>query len=370
MKNFSLGRAFFIASLFCAASAARALPSRPLDMEADIRLMRAARAAFRSNDFGEAFKLSEQAKIERKKTIKWQRETLVNSFKSKEVKKAKGVLSDIIPILEEREEYDAIGIIKRFVQTVSPEKIKDSSEALLECIDERSSYPEADWLIARVYKLEGDYDLARQYLTQAWRDSAVLDVPAERSDILYDLAEIARIQGDMDNFEKDLLLIVDGDSGFNRPEAKRAMLARITANQKGDMEKFFTMFRCDDYYSIKAYRYLSEFYEREGEGMKSLACAALGALAGFTKIHEAIKASDPEYEYTRFALFLDEAASREEIVEWGDDEKIWRLFNELAAKAREQGGDAFSFELLSALSESSPSEKFRKQAAEAMLASR
>lgn len=341
------------------------LPSSQLSVNSeDMRLLREGNTAYRANDFGKALEYAEQAKHERRKIIKLQYAMVNNSFKAGEVKRAHGVLTDIIPILREREEYEVIDIIVSYQRRLPASYLKDSADNLTAFLEKNDAFPEADLLIGRVYRLEGEYSLARQYLLTAWQNASLLDISDEQYLILYELAELCALEGDMDGYEKNLLLILKDTEGFNNEGLKSALLSRIRGGRQDDMEKFFLLFRCDDSQSIRAYGLLADYYSEVGQKDKSLVTSALSVLTGFTKIFDTVKARDPEFEYKGVKSLFDKMTEYPDMMDWAEEGRMWHEFNEFAVRVSTEGGKYFAEELLRILSQSTPAPYWREQAAQ------
>lgn len=343
---------------------AAALVLQTTDMPQDMRFLREAKTSFRANEFGKALEYAERAKYERKRIIKWQYNTVNSSFKAGEVKRAHGILTDIIPILQEREEYDAINIIELYQRKLPASYLKDSADNLVDFLSNCDAFPEADLLIGRVYRLEGEYSLSRQYLLFAWQNARLLDIQDDKYIILYELADLCSLEGDMDGYEKNLLLVLKDSSGFNNEGLKKGLISRIRGGKKEDLEKFFLLFRCDDYRSIKAYGLLSDYYQEVGEKNKALVTSALGVLTGFTKLYDTICSRDPEFEYNGLLSLFDKMTEYADIMEWAEEESIWHIFNEFAMRVSGDGDARFAVELLEILCNGATEEYWRRQAAE------
>ena len=356
---------FIVSVCICFFAAADEKPKKPSYPDNDIRLLRSARETFRAGSCGEALKLAVQAEIERKKQVAWEIYTLQNSFKSSEVKKAADVLSAIIPVLEKRQEYDSLEIIRRYESKLSPSYFSDSASNLIEYIRKRNAFPEADWIIGNVYKYEGEYNLAKEYLLSAWRNAPLLDVSDEQYDILYSLADIAYLDNDKENYEADLLLILSDDRYFRNVDLNDAMMLTIRNQKAGSMEKFFNLFRSDDYRSISAYFKLADFYAADNKD-KALKASALGVLTGFTKMYTAVKQRDPEFEYTGVSSLFEEVSRYTGILDWAGENKIWSGFISFAQKVYEDGNTEFSKDLYTALAGYAPDDYCKKEAARAL----
>lgn len=355
--------AALLALSFNAAASGALSKASPIAAD-DMRLLREANTAYRANDFGKALECAEQAKYARKQIIHWQYTTVNNSFKAGEVKRAHGILTDIIPILKEREEYDAINIIVYYQRKLPASYLKDSADNLANFLANLDAFPEADLLIGRVYRLEGEYALSQQYLLTAWQNARLLDIQDEQYLILYELAELCSLKGDMDGYEKNLLLVLKDSPDFNNANLKGALLSRIRGGKAEDMEKFFLLFRCNSYQSIKAYGLLSDYYSEVGERSKSLVMSALGVLTGFTKIYDTILSRDPEFVYNGVVSLFEKMEEYSDIGEWAEEERIWHDFNEFSMRVNAQGGKYFATSLLTILSKYAPAGYWRAQAAE------
>jgi hypothetical protein len=352
---------FIISTCICFFAAADEKPKKPLYLNNSIRLFRDARDEYRSENYGEALRLADEAKIERKNQIIWEVYTLQNSFKSFEVKKAADKLSAIIPILEKRQEYDSLEIIRRYETKMSVSYFNDSASRLIDYISERKDFPEADCIIGNVYKYEGEYNLAKEYFISAWKDASLLDVHDEQYDILYSLADIAYIEEDNESYEADLLLILSDDRYFKNIDLNDAMMLIIRNKQAGSMEKFFKLFRSEDFRSIEAYFDLADYYSQSNKD-KALKACALGVLTSFTKMYMTVKQRDPEYEYTQLTSLFEEISKYQDILDWADKNKIWEGFIDFARNVYEDGNADFSKDLYAALAGYLPDEYCRNKA--------
>lgn len=180
----------FILTLFLSAEVFTATSENFRDFR---KLYLEAQIAFDAQDFGQALKLIELAKKMRKERIDWELMTLKNSFKPAEVKYAGDSLVTIKSVLSGKQDYDAINIIDSYLRFYGAERFADSARTLLAFIETQYPYPEADFMAGRIYRLEGEYAFAHKFYSQAYKDAAVLDVPDEKYDILYALADNARV---------------------------------------------------------------------------------------------------------------------------------------------------------------------------------
>ena len=132
----------------------------------DKRILEDAKDAYDNLDYSNALNLALKSKESRKDKVDWEIMTLENSFKPAEVKYVGDELSAIIPVLIERQDYDAIEIINRYFKIKEKDFYSDSAKKLLKYIKSNREFPEADFLIGNIYRLEGEYDFAKNIILQ------------------------------------------------------------------------------------------------------------------------------------------------------------------------------------------------------------
>ncbi len=328
----------------------------------DQRIFEDAEIAFEDSDFSLALKLAEKAIETRKNRVDWEVFTLENSFKPAEVKYAGDFLSASKGILKERQDYDALMIINRYEKKYGTQTFDDSKTKLIDFIKSKKPFPEADVLCGNIYKLEGEYALSFNFYETALKNADVLDIPAEKYNILYSLAEISSIQEKYDDYEKYLLLIIAQDSLYKDSAFIKAINKTISSTKSNALEKFFSLYRAQNYSLLQAYMNLAIYYNSKNALDKALNCSALCTLTGFTKIYEVVKKRNPEFEYKGLASVLKEAVLYEDIVDWGINNKVWQGFNEFAALAQKNNNPVFAVQLYSILKTYSPEEYWKNDA--------
>ena len=233
---------------------------------------------------------------------------------------------------------------------------------LLVYLENSKAFPEAHKLIGDIYKLEGEYQFAEEYYLMALDKADVLDIPDEKYEILYMLADISRLEGDLPKMEVRLLNILAEDKNFRDSALKRSMIGTISSNKKGSMEKFFNLYRADSYNCINAYNQLAEYYNDSQKPEKAMEFASLAAITSFTRIIEILYSRNSVYEYENLETFMQEASYYDDIIEWGSRNSAWRSFNILARYATQEGYKNFSTELLRVLARYTPETYWQRDA--------
>ena len=327
--------------------------------EESVKNYRLALESFDNKNYGDALKYSEFAILYRRQLIEKQIESLKTSLTSRQVQTAGDEIDSILEILIERKENVSVEIIDYYLKRKGIEYFDNSMQNLLTYLQESLLFPEAQKLIGDIYRLEGEYDFAETYYLLALENAAVLDIPEQKYEILYLLAEISRLKKDYDKMEVRLLNLLVEDKNFKDKNLISSMVRTIKSSKKGTMEKFFTLYRADSYIFIDAYNQLAEFYYKL---TKALEFACLSAITSFSKISEILEERNLDYEYSTFAKFLQEASFYDDVVEWGKSSSAWTSFNILAKYAKENGCKTFARELLVSLAQFSPVLYWQKDA--------
>ena len=318
--------------------------------------------AFDAQDYGKALKYSEEAILYRKQRIENQIESLKNSLSAKRVQAAGDRIDQVLSVLESRKEYETAGIINYYIKKKGSDYFENSINNLLVYLKNSSAFPEAHKLIGDIYKLEGEYQFAEEYYLMALDKADVLDIPDEKYDILYMLADISRLENDFPKMEVRLLNILAEDKNYRDAALKRSMNGTISADKDDSMEKFFNLYRADSYNSINAYNQLAEYYHDAGQMQKGLEFAALSSITTFSHINEILISRSSVYEYTDLASFMQEASMYSDIVEWGGRTSAWKSFNILCKYAAEAGYKKFSQSLLRVLARYAPEVYWQRDA--------
>lgn len=327
-----------------------------------IQAYRKALNYYENNDYGKALKYSEDAILYKKQKIETELEILETSLSSKAVKSAGDNINQILIILKERNEINTINIINHYLKIKGDDFFDNSISKMLEYLQGTKVYPEAQKLIGDIYKLEGEYDFAETYYQMALKNKEYLDIPNEKYDILYMLSDISRLKGDENQMEIRLLNILTDDKIYNDNAIKSAIWDTLKTNKKSTVEKLFTLYRADSFFSLSAYSNLSEYYHEKGEIDKTLLFSTLFAITSFTKIYETLKLRNFDYEYQNLETFFQEASFYPDIVKWGAENNIWKSFNILARYANEYGYNVFAQELLKILAQYSPERYWQQEA--------
>jgi tetratricopeptide (TPR) repeat protein len=262
----------------------------------------------------------------------------------------------------QKEDFDAIEIFNRYHKIKGTDFFENSAKKLLAFIKTQKDFPEADYLIGNIYKLEGEYNFAKKYYSSALKTSDILDIPSEKYNILYSLADLSLMDNDTKEYEKYLLLIIAHDSFYKDENMMSAMERTLKGTSSDTLERFFKLYRADNFNLLNAYISLSEYYQSKNHKQKSLHTSALGALTGFTKILSVVSNRNPEFKYTNLGVLFEEASLYPDIIEWGINNSVWMGFYQFAEQAQKNDYPIFAKQMYNVLKDYSPEEYWRDAA--------
>ena len=342
--------AFFVSVFFADINAASFSDSG----EASWKIFQRAEVEFDSGNYGRALELANSAKAARNDESLYDYQTIDTAISVRQVIRAGDSFSGVISVLSERDEKNAVNIINKYLEKYGIEYFSDSVQNMLSWIKERAVYPEADYLIGKIYQLEGEYDTALSFYEKARVNADYLDIPDQLTDVLYSMAYIARLKNNPENYEQLLLLIINNDSSFKNQILLSSLLRTVDSDSAANVDKFFLLYRSDNIRSVRALYLLSELYSSIGEEELALKYTALAAVETFTHIFDTICERESAYKYTTFADFLDKCSEHDDIIRWGQNNYAWEIFFMFAQRCDLRGKTAFAEKLYFDMAEKMP----------------
>ena len=327
-------------------------------------LLEQGKVAYEEREFGKALLLFRQARETRKTQVAAQYDYLFSALKAPQVRAAGDLISDVYRVLENRQDYEACAILDRIFLTHPPTYFDKSISALLAWFNKSGVYPECDYLIGKVYELEGELRQSRRFYQSAWEAREFLYIPDMRFEIIYSLAQISGLLKQYDDQEKYLLLILTEDPVYGTTNVESATLRAMihTIKNEQTVEKFFSLYRHHNDIALRAYIELTDIYTRAEEYDRAFRTALLGADIAVTYLSDTLKKLDFMYTYRDFSDLLLRIGANNEILQWTETKKIWEVFLQFADLLYRQGFVIQASDLYHKLAENCPSFTYAKEA--------
>ncbi len=283
-------------------------------------LLEQGKIAYEKREFGEAIRLFEKARRVHKSQVLQYYNYLFSALKSYEVRAAGDLIANVYETLKKRQDDDACAILDKIFLTRPPEFFDKSIKNLMEWLKKSEAYPECDYLIGKVYELQGEYRQAFTLYYAAWDARDFLYIPDNRFEIIYSLSHVCSLLGQTDNKEKYLLL------------------------------------------TLRAYIELTQLYITAGEYDRAYRTALLGANIAVTYLSDVTQKIDFTYVYTDFSDLLERVGRDTNILKVAEAKKIWRIFLQFAYILHKKDLNMQAADLYGKLAEHCPIAAYAREA--------
>ena len=210
--------------------------------EEDWRYLEKAKNSFYSGDYGDCIEYAEQAREKRLQRCQWEIYTLEKTLRLSSVRRADGNFEDLLQVLDKNQLDSAATIVRIHLGIRGAEFYGNTLGGIISYENHLMEYPEADYLIGKVYRMEGEYNLAVQYMLSAYKSTDILNVPLEKYDIMYDIAELYKDCGDNENYEKFLLAILTDNKDYTNTTLMNALQRIIKEDTASSVENSSILF--------------------------------------------------------------------------------------------------------------------------------
>lgn len=336
------------------------------------KLLDSAKKEFSKDEFGSALTLCEKSRETYEMYIDYCVDELETSLSSREVKKAGDAITDVRSALLKRNENSSIEILDSILGNHPSTSFGNSMNALMSWLKEKKAFPEADFLMGKIYEAEGERAIALSFYESAWTHREYLDIPSEKITIAYRMADLSKYTGKTGDQEKYLLLVLADDSLYGMPGSESPTLLAMMRTLENDTttDKFFTLYRYDNPVSLKACSDLAMLYLSDNRTDRAFAPAVVASIISVSMLSSAVSARDFEYVYSTIEDLMVRVGKNREISAYARENKLWDPFYLLALTLRERGHEKLAVFLLNELIRSCPDITITKKARDEVLLSR
>jgi len=168
------------------------------------------KSKFRSGDYGGALLTFEDARRQRRAMYEQMERDLINFLSTREVR----IIGDSLEILERYavdRRYTAVtAAFNELFYRVPRASLNNSAASALTAIGKLKGYPEAEYWIGEVYRVEGELSLALSQYNRAYDMRELLEDSGFSVTLQYKISDIQKIRQVYNDMEATLLLIISG----------------------------------------------------------------------------------------------------------------------------------------------------------------
>ncbi|MCL2180829.1 MAG: hypothetical protein FWB83_06840 [Treponema sp.] len=233
---------------------------------------------FRAGDYGAALMLFEDARRDRRAMYEYMERDFVAFLSLGEVRRIGDMLDRVERFSYERHYTSASAALEELYYRVPKESFNNSAYAALAAFDRLKNYPEAEYWIGEVYRIEGELPLALAQYRRALSMRETLEDRNFAVTLHYKIANILRIRQEYNEMERVYNSIIDdldtlwtnsniaarADPDANLPYAQssasfaRAGMTRTLENE--GVNRFLLLFRYNNRAVEAAHRQLGFYY--------------------------------------------------------------------------------------------------------------
>ena len=164
---------------------------------------------FRNGDYGGALLSFEDARRDRRAVYEQMERDLINFLSINEVRR----IGDSLEILESysRDRYytSVSAALEELYYRVPKQSLNNSANAALQAIGKLKDYPEAEYWIGEVYRIEGELPLALAQYRKTYAMRELMEDPGFGTTLQYKISSILRIRQEYNEMERGLLSIIN-----------------------------------------------------------------------------------------------------------------------------------------------------------------
>ena len=165
--------------------------------------------SFRRGQYGDALMLFEDARRSRRAMYEQMERDLINLLSVSEVRRMGDSLDWVVRFANERHYLAAAAALNELFHRVPRASLNNSAAAALTALGRLRDYPEAEYWIGEVYRVEGEFPLALLQYRRAYEMRTLSNDPGFGTALLYKKAEILLIRQEYKEMERILLSIIN-----------------------------------------------------------------------------------------------------------------------------------------------------------------
>ena len=366
MRIFKLNKAKVVLCIVFACTVFSAFAQHPQNPGNESwKMYQKAQSLFDHKNYGSSIKAAGDCLAQRKKEVEYIDYVLANALKPYPVRKVGDDIEEVLKVLKERDEYESIEIIEKYINEKGTDYFKNSISNLTEYLHKRIDYPEVYFLIAKIYRLEGEFDMALTYLEKARTSAFLLEIPSQLTDILYEMASIAESKNDVSKQEKYLELIANNDGRYSDDLLKSALLRTSRSTKENNSSRFFSLYRIEAVQTVNAYYSLSRIYENAKQSEKAYISNLYAVLISFTHINSILEERESDYRYEDLSEFFDEVKKYPDIMKWCNENHFFEGFYRIYSLGLKNKCTRFPVDIVNVLAKSCPEQYWKNAAIEA-----
>jgi tetratricopeptide (TPR) repeat protein len=290
--------------------------------------MEEGKRSFRSGSYGNALRSFENARENKKNYFTRMEKNLITVLSSHEARKIKDDLNLLEMYIKREYQVSAEDALNELYYRIPKNTFKNSIKDALTALGSLKSYPEAEYWIGEVYRVEGEYGIAIKQYGKALEKRTLLEYEELESEILYKIAGLQQIRRDYVEMEKAYEELLKKDTLWSKESFTRSNLQKSL--ETNGMNRFLLLFRHNEPSMEKAHRTMGFYYYTNGRHDRAANHLLFAFLIQNSVIIDAVLRSEYDYKFTTIPQLMTDIAKRRDLLAYIDETEYYRTIFYLA----------------------------------------
>jgi tetratricopeptide (TPR) repeat protein len=214
------------------------------------------------------------------------------------------------------------------------EELHGSASASLDMFDSLKAYPEAEFWIGEVYRVEGSVSIAIKQYERALSMAAAdrLADPALETEMLFRLASFQKMNGNYNEMERRLRQVLEHDTLWSEDPSSFVKTAMQRTLENEGVDHFLAMYRYKNPVTEKAHRLLAEYLYQSGRHIRAAEHYLFAWLIAGSTVIEAYQSTlIADFKFTSLSAVTADLARRPDITAYMDEAEYYKTAYYLGA---------------------------------------
>ena len=325
---------------------------------------------FRSGEYGSALLLFEDARRDRRAKYEQMERDLINLLSINEVRRLGDTLELVERYSEVRYYFAASAALQELYYRVPRASLNNSAAAALEAIGRLKDYPEAEYWIGEVYRVEGEFSLALSQYRKAYAMRELFEDTGFSTQLLYKIAGILLVRQEYNEMIRVLNSIIDefdsfwinasqaevgrmqsaGNSGntvtvpYAQASASFASQAMSRTLETEGINRFLELYRYNNHIVEPAHRQLGFFYAVTGRPTAQQHLMFAFLIQNTTIIEEVIR-RQYDFTFTDLMTLAEEVNNNQLLLSYIEEVEYYKTAYYLGASLFRNGRTSVALSL-------------------------
>jgi tetratricopeptide (TPR) repeat protein len=308
---------------------------------------------FQGGDYGDALIAFEEARDQRREMYTRMEQSLIDLLSIPEVRRLGNSLARVEMYISERNQLNAQAALAELYYRVPKDSLQDSAQTALTTIGGFKDFPDAEYWIGEVYRVEGEYGIALKQYQKAYDQRDLLQNPGFEVEILYKMAAIHRMIQEYNEMEELYQEILTRDTLWSENASSYTRTAMMRTLVNNGVNRFLTLYRYNNQPMERAHRELGFYYLASGRHNRAVEHLLFSFLIQTTVIIEEIIRNQYDFTFSALEPMINETRRNNRLLDYIDEVEYYKTIFYLGSSLYGSGSLSAARELWTFLSRSS-----------------